>query len=299
MYFNTESGTELIVRKKLSQFIEKYFRYLGYDFRHTLFKQIIYMETSIQTKLEEKMKSSYDAYLYLLSNYQNIFSHSLLNKFFYILQEKEPAVDMAVRLTDLFFKICVENSLENSIIFSHKAYQTMVEMDSENRFMSSLMLLNFSLIKSDIPALVFNETVLVELNKMYISQNPKELICYLTQFIFDSKKQGKSYYQNLKKLTFKDIFQTLTEDKTLLCQYGIKHLYIFGSFAQGSERLDSDIDILAEFSLDITKESKKKSKETLKQLYFNKFNRFVDLIEVGPYLSENLLKELNNCSKVF
>ena len=299
MYFNTESGTELIVRKKLSQFIEKYFRYLGYDFRHTLFKQIIYMETSIQTKLEEKMKSSYDAYLYLLSNYQNIFSHSLLNKFFYILQEKEPAVDMAVRLTDLFFKICVENSLENSIIFSHKAYQTMVEMDSENRFMSSLMLLNFSLIKSDIPALVFNETVLVELNKMYISQNPKELICYLTQFIFDSKKQGKSYYQNLKKLTFKDIFQTLTEDKTLLCQYGIKHLYIFGSFAQGSERLDSDIDILSEFSLDITKESKKKSKETLKQLYFNKFNRFVDLIEVGPYLSENLLKELNNCSKVF
>ncbi len=111
MYFNTESGTELIVRKKLSQFIEKYFRYLGYDFRHTLFKQIIYMETSIQTKLEEKMKSAYDAYFYLLSNYQNIFSHGLLNKFFYILQEKEPAVDMVVRLTDLFFKICVENSL--------------------------------------------------------------------------------------------------------------------------------------------------------------------------------------------
>ena len=299
MYFNTESGTELIVRKKLSQFIEKYFRYLDYDFRHTLFKQIIYMETSIQTKLEEKMKSAYDAYFYLLSNYQNIFSHSLLNKFFYILQEKEPAVDMVVRLTDIFFKICVENSLENSIIFSHKAYQTMVEIDSENRFLSALMLMNFSLIKSDIPALVFNETVLAELSKMYISQNPKELICYLTQFIFDGKKQGKSYYQNLKKLTFKDIFQALSEDKTLLCQYGIKHLYIFGSFAQGSERLDSDIDILAEFSLDITKESKKKSKETLKQLYFNKFNRFVDLIEVGPYLSENLLKELNNCSKVF
>ncbi len=175
----------------------------------------------------------------------------------------------------------------------------MVEMDSEIRFLSALMLLNFSLIKSDIPALVFNEIVLAELNKMYISQNPKELICYLTKFIFDSKKQGKSYYQNLKKLTFKDIFQTLIEDKTLLCQYGIKHLYIFGSFAQGSERLDSDIDILAEFSLDITKESKQKTKETLKQLYFNKFSRFVDLIEVGPYLSENLLKELNNCSKVF
>ncbi len=29
MYFNIEHGTELIVRKKLAQFIEKYFRYLA------------------------------------------------------------------------------------------------------------------------------------------------------------------------------------------------------------------------------------------------------------------------------
>ena len=56
MYFNIERGTELIVRKKLTQFIEKYFRYLGYDFRHTLFKQIVYMETPIQTQLEHTLK---------------------------------------------------------------------------------------------------------------------------------------------------------------------------------------------------------------------------------------------------
>ncbi len=111
MYFNIEHGTELIVRKKLTQFIEKYFRYLGYDFRHTLFKQIIYMETQIQTKLEQTLKNSYDAYFYLLSNNQNIFSSSLLKKFFYILKEEELATDLITRLTDLFFKTCVENSL--------------------------------------------------------------------------------------------------------------------------------------------------------------------------------------------
>ena len=91
----------------------------------------------------------------------------------------------------------------------------------------------------------------------------------------------------------------MSDDKVLLTQFGVKHLYIFGSFAQGTERLDSDIDLLAEFSLDITKENKQKNKDTLKQLYFEKFKRFVDLIEVGPYLSENLLKEINNCTKVF
>ena len=91
----------------------------------------------------------------------------------------------------------------------------------------------------------------------------------------------------------------MSDDKVLLTQFGIKHLYIFGSFAQGTERLDSDIDILAEFSLDIIKERKQKFKETIKHLYFDKFKRFIDLIEVGPYFSENLLKEINNCTKVF
>ncbi len=299
MYFNIEYGTELIVRKKLTQFIEKYFRYLGYDFRHTLFKQIVYMEVPIQTQLEQTLKNSYDAYFYLLSNNQNIFSSSLLNKFFYILKEEEPTVDLITILTDLFFKTCVENSLENSIIFSHKTFQTMVELDSEYRFLISLMFLNFSLVKVGIPALVFNETALKELNELYILNSSNNLVSYITKFILESKKQDKSYYQNLKKLTFKEIFQILSDDKVLLTQFGVKHLYIFGSFAQGTERLDSDIDLLAEFSLDITKENKQKNKDTLKQLYFEKFKRFVDLIEVGPYLSENLLKEINSCTKVF
>ena len=299
MYFNIESGTELIIRKKIAQFTEKYFRYLGYDFRHTLFKQIIYMETGVQTKLEEKIKSSYDAYFYLLSNNKNIFSPSLLNKFFYILQEKEPAADLITRLTDLFFKTCVDNSLENSIIFSHNAFHTMVELEIEYKFLITLIFLNFSLVKIGIPALVFNETVLRELSELYTLTGSNDLVCYITKFILESKKQDKSYYQNLKKLTFKEIFQTLSDDKVLLTQFGIKHLYIFGSFAQGTERLDSDIDILAEFSLDIIKERKQKFKETIKHLYFDKFKRFIDLIEVGPYFSENLLKEINNCTRIF
>ncbi len=299
MFFNVEHGTELIVRKKLTQFIEKYFCYLGYDFRHTLFKQIVYMETPIQTQLEQMLKNSYDAHFYLLSNNQNIFSSSLLKKFFYILKEEEPTADLITRLTNLFFKTCVENSLENSIILSHRAFQTMVELDTEYRFLISLMFLNFSLVKVGIPTLVFNETVLKELKELYILNSPSSLVSYITKFILESKKQDKSYYQNLKKLTFKEIFQTLLDDRVLLNQFGVKHLYIFGSFAQGTERLDSDIDLLAEFSLDITKESKQKFKETIRQIYFDKFKRFIDLIEVGPYLSENLLKEINNCTKVF
>ena len=63
-------GKEMIVRKKVAALIEKSFRYFNYDFRHDIFKQIIYGEIEFSTPLEEKLKSFYDGYMYLLNNYK-------------------------------------------------------------------------------------------------------------------------------------------------------------------------------------------------------------------------------------
>ncbi len=35
---------ELLVRKRITAFVEKVFRFLGYDFRHYLYKKIVYGE---------------------------------------------------------------------------------------------------------------------------------------------------------------------------------------------------------------------------------------------------------------
>lgn len=47
---------ELIVRKKVAAFIEKTFRFYGYDFGHDDYKQIIYAEAGCKTTLESTIK---------------------------------------------------------------------------------------------------------------------------------------------------------------------------------------------------------------------------------------------------
>ncbi len=67
----------IFVRKKISNFLEKALRHCGYDFDHDVFKKIIYSEDEYRTPGEEKIKNSYDAYIYLLSNDKNRISRSL------------------------------------------------------------------------------------------------------------------------------------------------------------------------------------------------------------------------------
>ena len=92
-FYNLVEGKELIVRKNVVSFLEKLLRYLGYDFRHDIFKKIIYNEAGIVTPFEEKFKSYYDAYIYLLSNSKNPITKHLLMRFFYIIfgNEENPA----------------------------------------------------------------------------------------------------------------------------------------------------------------------------------------------------------------
>ena len=78
------SGKELIVRKKLSGFIEKTLRECGYDFRHEVFKGLICSEIGSMTPLEDKIKSYYDVTYYLFSNHKSPLTKTMLNKFFYI-----------------------------------------------------------------------------------------------------------------------------------------------------------------------------------------------------------------------
>lgn len=79
----------------------------------------------------------------------------------------------------------------------------------------------------------------------------------------------------------------------------IKHLSVFGSFAKGMNRLDSDIDLLVCFSGDLTSEEKNKKVGELKQLCTMAFNRFTDLSEVSDYLNDDFIKNLPYVKKYF
>ena len=68
-------GKEIIVRKRIAGFIEKLFKAYNYDFHHDRFKKVVYGEDACNCLLEEKFKSYYDGYWFLLSNSKNSLSN--------------------------------------------------------------------------------------------------------------------------------------------------------------------------------------------------------------------------------
>ena len=297
------NGKELIVRKKLSSFIEKNLRYLEYDFRHDLFKKIIYGEEEFKTPLEEMIKNYYDAYFYLLSNHKNPFTKELLNRFFFIINGKIPNQTMVIKLVTHFFFYMNLPPLDASINFHLVAYKEMKCLEEKERFIISLMFLNYTLLKFDIPTIYFVRKDFSKYEKAkreYFLGNKKEIYNFFLEIISNFKFQNKDYYQNLKPLTFKDIYNIISFDKErLIKEFEIKHLFVYGSFSKGEERIDSDIDLLISFNLDLTRVRKIEIIDHLTKYYFDKFNRYLDFMELGEYLNDELIKETTSIKKIF
>jgi predicted nucleotidyltransferase len=302
-YINLATGTELIVRKKVASFIEKTFRFLGYEFRHDLYKKIIYGEESVETSLEEKIKSYYDAYLFLISNHKNSFTKDLLNKFFYLLDMELPNQSLLSNLTTKFFFYLNLTPLEAAINFHLYAYQEMKCFKEDKRYFISLMFFNFALLKFNIPTIRFTMKDYIEYERVkeqYFLGNKTLIYSFFLKLLKDFKFQNKNYYLELKPLTMKEIYKQFNADKDkLIKDYDIKHLRIYGSFSKDEERIDSDIDVLISFNLDLTRDQKLKHIDYLSKFYFDIFHRFIDFMELGERISDELVKETTDIKTIF
>ena len=69
----------------------------------------------------------------------------------------------------------------------------------------------------------------------------------------------------------------------------IKELYMFGSFAKGIERIDSDLDFLVKYSLDLNVQEKNNLIKELKKLLIDMFKRFVDLKEITVEINDEFI----------
>lgn len=120
------------------------------------------------------------------------------------------------------------------------------------------------------------------------------------KIIENCKYQDKTYYKNLREVTIEEIRNMFIEDKDYLINVlKVKSISIFGSFAKGINRIDSDIDLLISFSLYLLKEEKESNIVFIKNYYFKKFNRFIDITEVSEYLNDDFIKETPYVKKIF
>ncbi len=291
---------ELIVRKKVAGLVEKVLKYFGKEIRHNTYKSIVYGECAAKEINEKEIKNYYDAYMYLLHNSENPLTQELLEKFFFIFNTKMPEKAIVIKLSSFAFHKREEPLIDQLADMSVYAYKELRNYDELERILATLMMFNYLLVKGGIPMIAFTK----ENIKKYISVTESEDSAKLKAFIIDlinkSKYQELSYYKNLKYLDAFDIQNIIINDKNnLVANYGINHVYLYGSFSSGIQRIDSDIDLLCEFSEKLTYPEKRRSVEYLTEHYFKVFNRFVDIQEVSEYINEAFLKEVTRYIKIY
>lgn len=89
-------------------------------------------------------------------------------------------------------------------------------------------------------------------------------------------------------MTSEYIMAFLREHQPTLQEMGVQRIGLFGSFAKGTQRPDSDIDIFVEMEPSFTK--------LMSVLLFleDRFGRSVDLLRKGPHVREKFLKSIES-----
>lgn len=294
---------ELIVRKRMVAFLEKALRFFGYDFRHDDYKKIVYAESACKTPFEEKVKSMYDAYYYLLSNAKSPLSSDILKKFFFLWNEIEPNETMLIRMTTKFFGLIDMPMIEKAIEYHLYIFSELCDWKDDERTIVSLMFFNYALVKSGVPSLRFRTSALetyMQSRRTYFEGDKTSLYEFFLQQLSEAKFQDRSYYRALQPLTTKDVFDRILQDKEQLqTRYGIESVAIFGSFSKELQHIDSDIDLLIVFSQGLSYEIKSRYKEDFANRYFDIFNRYIDITEISEYVNDWIVKEITTYKKIF
>ena len=289
---------ELIVRKTVSQFIEKIFRFYNYDFNHDEFKKVVYNERQALNKTEEKLKDYFDAYMYLLHNSKNILTHVILKKFFYILKCKEFDDSLLNKIINSYFYINEYGILEKSLLFHIKIKELLIDYDDLDKMIIPLMFFNYNLVKNDIPSIRLTYSEVTKYDS--IKDDYKQMFIFFKDKIDSKPFYPKEYFENIIPIDVSFIVNTIKTDEELLKdKYKIKNIILYGSFSKGIGRIDSDIDLFVKISDDLLFEEKVRYINEIKEKYTYIFKRNVDIEEISNYLSDELLKEVNKIKIIF
>ena len=292
----------IFVRKKIGNFLEKLLRYCGYIFDHDIFKKIIYSEDEYRTPIEEKIKNAYDAYIYILHNDKNRISKSLWKRFYYLFTEEELEPFMAIKLSTKYFHINHLSPLEQAIEYHLYVYEELKDLKEEDRLILSLMIMNYILVRNQIPLVHLCKSDFNQYEKAreeFFKGNKAVMLKFMIALIKKNPYMEKKYYKNIIPVSLTDIIEFVEKRKEeFQTKYQIKGLWIHGSIAKRIERMDSDLDFFIELSLDLLHEEKLALIEELKQVFYDRFKRMVDLHEIVEYLDDDIIKEARTTKRL-
>lgn len=289
---NEYKNKELIVRKRIASFLKKVLLFSNYEFSYETYKRIIYNEIPCVSRQDFVIKSYYDGVWYFINNAKNPLTQKILQNFFNLIDLNIDSNSL-IQISSKLFELEDLPLLEKCVNFHMFVYDYLKDFNEEKRILVSLAVFNYLLVKNDIPCIdisVANLCKYVKYRDEYINDNKENLYIFMFNIIKEAKFQNREYYNNLFPLTMQDIKKQIVRDKEeIKLKYKINKLMMFGSFVQGNQRIDSDIDMIVIFDDDVTIKEKREFIDNFSNHYYKVFNRFIDVQEIGKLLADEML----------
>ena len=153
-------------------------------------------------------------------------------------------------------------------------------------------MVNHVLLIHNLPSLVFSKKEFNELKKC------DEIEGYL--LLVETIKKHQNYpIKNKQKRSYSEIYNLIkTKEEYLKNKYKVKELYIYGSYSKGTNKEDSDIDLLVKIAQDVIYDELQRLVEQLKQYLSEELKTIVDIHQMCEYVSDDLIKSTKKIRRI-
>lgn len=265
---------EVVVNKNIFKFTKSILYYLNYSFDYNHAKDLVYGITKPTSEMDQLIIKVNQSYSFIIHNITHC-NREMVRTYLHILDvdnicDEVYEVLSNIEMDDKYFSIIIN------------AYIKLLKIKCEYNEIIALGIFNVLLVKVGIVAIKFDVDKINSFKKIVdIYKKDKDSgLELLSNMIVNNPMQGKEYYENLISFTTDDLVSYLVSNKERIWKtYKINQVSLFGSFANKTNRIDSDIDLIVHFEEDISYDDKVKLSMEFKEMMFTKFKRFVDISE--------------------
>lgn len=286
--------------KEIPSFITKISNHIGYQVQIFQVKDMYNGDYECFSSEEDRVKSYLDCYIFLLNNVPNVICKSIVEKAIFIMSQKRVNKSKLEEVISEFISIKEERNIKKIINISFNLSSLI--RNNKDKYIFRLMIMNYLLLHYHYKAIKYYRgdfQILDQYLKEYSNGNKENLENYIISKEVESKELSEDYYMNLKEVTLEEIVEFIKiNQEEFIKKYRIDSLAIFGSFAKGKERLDSDIDIMIRFEDFVPLLKRNQYVKEIEDKLFNKFNRFSDIHVENEIMSEQEIKIFKDNIKV-
>lgn len=258
-------------------------------FPKLLAKEIILNKRQALTKAERELKSISNSLIYLTCNVSSEIAVSLIKESYYLLTHKQLRKAKASKIVNKYYEY-INCDLEELIVNLLEELNICIHY---SKIQYAILLIYFLFLKKRKEVVVITKNMKPLILQML--KDKGKLMELLRLF-----KNSSIENNGIKRLDKNEVLDYFSRNRReLKLRYPIKRLYLFGSYADGMNNENSDLDLLVIFNDEVTGVESLSLKNSLTEYLENQLQTHIDIIQFQYAMDYMDIMSLNKILTIY